>query len=194
MLNAVLTTDAAVDPMDISEAQEHLKVDGEATYINELLVTSRGMVERYLGRSLTLKTWTAYADRWCEFLLPYGPLLSVTSVKYYAQDGTLTTLASSNYWVDNKREPGRVTMVYDFSPPELQDGRPNAIEILYTAGYLASGTAEQMQHAIPDQIRHGLKVLMTDLHEHRGQYVIGSAGKLPGFVADLLHPYRLYNF
>jgi len=194
MLTAVLTTAATVDPMEISEAQEHLILTGQESYITELLLTARGMVERYLNRSLTLKTWTAYSDKWCrEFYLPYGPLLSVTSVKYYDQDGTLQTLAPTNYWVDTVSEPGEVELVYDFTPPTLQYGRPNAIQIEYKAGYLASGTREQMQHAIPDSIRHGIKVLMTDLHEHRGQYVVGTgAGRLPGFVVDLLHPYRLY--
>ena len=196
LLNAVLTTAPTVDPMEISEAQEHLILTGQESYINELLLTSRVMVERYLGRSLTLQTWTAYANNWCrEFLLPYAPLLSVTSMKYYGQDAVLTTLATSEYWVDKTKEPGRITFAYNFAAPTLQEGRPNAIEIVYTAGYLASGTSEQMQHAIPDPIRHAMKILMTDMHEHRGQYVIGNQStKMPGFVRDLLHPYRIYNF
>ena len=196
MLTAVRTTAPTVDPMEISEAQEHLIIDGQESYINELLLSARDMMERYLNRSLTLQTWTAYADHWCrEFLLPYAPLLSVTSIKYYDQNGTLQTLATSQYWVDNKKEPGRIVMAHDFTPISLQDGRPNAIEIVYTAGYLASGTREQMQHAIPNPIRHGMKILMTDMHEHRGQYVVGSvANRLPQFVIDLIHPYRLYNF
>ena len=195
MLRAVRTTAPTVDPMEISEAQEHLIINGQESYINELILSSRDMMERYLGRSLTLQTWKAYADYWCrEFLLPYAPLLAVSSVKYYDQSAVLQTLATSQYWVDTVSEPGRVRLVYDFSAPTLQEGRPNAIEITYTAGYLASGTTEQKQHAIPNPIRHGLKVLMTDMHEHRGQYVIGSANKLPQFVIDLIHPYRLYNF
>ena len=195
MLNAVLTTAPTVDPMEISEAQEHLIIDGQESYIIELLLAARGMVERYLNRSLTLQTWTAYADHWCrEFLLPYAPLLTVTSIKYYNDGGTLTTLTTSQYWVDTVRQPGRIRFIDDFTPPQLQDGRPNRIEIVYTAGYSA-GTREAQQHAIPDPIRHGLKILMTDMHEHRGQFVVGHvANKLPQFVIDLIHPYRLYNF
>lgn len=196
MLTAVLKTAPTFDPMEISEAQEHLIIDGQESYITEIMLAARGMVERYLNRSLTLQTWTAYSNQWCrEFILPYGPLLTVTSIKYYDLNGTLQTLATSAYWVDPVKDPGKILLAYDFSPPELQYGRPNAIEIEYTAGYSASTVRETQQHAIPDSIRHGLKILMTDMHEHRGQYVIGNhASKIPGFVADLLHPYRLYNF
>lgn len=196
MLTAKLTTAPTFDPMEISEAQEHLIIQGQESYITELLLTARGMVERYLNRSLTLQTWTAYADQWCrKFVLPYAPLLSVTSIKYYDGNGVLQTLSASNYWVNTVKDPGYILFAYDFTPPQLQIGRPNAIEIEYKAGYTSSTDRETQQHAIPDSIRHGIKVLLTDLHEHRGQYVVGNhASKIPGFVADLLHPHRLYNF
>ena len=124
-----------------------------------------------------------------------APLLAVTSVKYYNLNGTLTTLSASNYWVNTVAEPGEVQFVYDFTPPELQCGRSNAIEIEFTAGYAASGTDAEKKAAVPDPIKHAMKILMTDMHEHRGQFVIGNqASKIPDFVKNLLHPYRLYNF
>lgn len=195
LLNAVLKTGTAIEPIEISEAQQHLIIDGQNDYVNLLIMTAREMLERYLNRSLIAKTWTAYANDWCTFLLPYGPLLSVASIKYWDQGGTLQTLGTDQYWVDTVNQPGRIVFAYNFPSPILEYGRPNAIEIEFTAGYLATGTREELQQAVPMPLKHGMKVLLTDLHEHRGQFVIGNnANKLPQFVIDLIHPYRLYNF
>jgi uncharacterized phiE125 gp8 family phage protein len=194
MDSAVLTTAPTVEPITLVEAQSHLKVSGESDYLTSLIKTARVMIERYLNRSLILQTWTAYSHRWCdELCLPYPPLLSVTSVKYYDLNGTLQTLADTNYWLNNKTEPAKINYVYDFTPPELQYGRPNSIEVVFTAGYLASGTDAQKQAAVPDPIKHAMKVLLTDMYEHRGQYVIGhEANKIPSYIIDLIHTYKIY--
>ena len=196
MLRASLKTPPSFEPVTLTEAQTHLIINGQDDYINSLIKTSRVMVERYLNRSLMLQTWTAYSYDWCKkFVLPYSPIITVSSLKYYDDDGTLTTLDTSNYFVSTADEPGYIKMVYDFSGPGLQDDRPNRIEIEYTAGYSSSATEATQQAAVPAPIKHAMKVLMTDMHEHRGQYVVGgSANKLPGFVIDLIHSYRLYEF
>ncbi len=196
MLLGKLTTAPTIEPVTLVQAQTHLILTGQDDYINSLIKTSRITAERYLNRSLILQTWTAYSDGWCrEFVLPNSPILAVTHVKYYNESGTLVTLEASNYWVSNKKDPGSVRFRHEFSPPSLEIGRPNAIEIEYTAGYLATGTDTEKQTAVPEPIKHGMKILMTDLHEHRGQYVVGNnTNTIPGLVANLLHPYRLYNF
>ena len=196
MLNAAIVTAPSFEPVTLAEAQTHLILTGQTTYITSLIKTSRIMVERYLNRSLMLQSWKAYAYEWCgKFCLPYAPLLAVSSLKYYDQSGTLVTLDSSNYYVSTADEPGEIEFTYNFSAPTLQEGRPNAIEIVFTSGYSASATEATQQAAVPEPIKHAMKVLMTDMHEHRGQYVIGNiTNKLPGFVIDLIHSYRLYNF
>lgn len=196
MLKAAIVTAPSFEPVTLTEAQTHLIITGQTDYVTSLIKTSRVTVERYLNRSLMLQTWKAYSNGWCrEFLLPHPPVLAVSSLKYYDQDGTLQTLAASNYYVQIVDEPARIRFVSDFNGPTLQEGRPDAIEITYTAGYSSSATEATQQAAVPAPIKHGMKVLMTDLHEHRGQFVVGViAQKLPGFVIDLIHPYRIYSF
>jgi uncharacterized phiE125 gp8 family phage protein len=193
--SAVLVSGPGIEPITLTEAQDHLKVTGEDTYLTGLIATARTMVERYVNRSLILQGWTGYKNCWDACMrVPYPPLLAVNSVKYYNLDGNLTTLSTSDYWVNNADQPGQIRLAYDFSPPELQYGRPNAIEVAYTAGYLVSGTDDQKRAAVPAPLKHGIKVLMTDLHEHRGQYVVGNnANKLPGLVIDLIHSYKIYH-
>lgn len=188
------TTDPAIEPITLVEAQTHLILTGQDDYLNGLIKAVRTEVERYLNRSLILQTWKAYSDHWCrEMVLPFGPVLGVTSLKYFDQDNTERTVSTSDYWVDTIKD--RIVLAFDFTPPMLMQGRPSSIVVEYTAGYKATGTDAEKQAAVPDPIKHGMKILMTDYHEHRGQYVIGNqASKLPEFVTDLLHPYRLYDF
>jgi uncharacterized phiE125 gp8 family phage protein len=195
MDSAVLTTPPAFEPITLAEAQTHLIINGQADYITSLIKTARMMLERELERSFILQTWTGYAGCWDrKIFLDYPPILSVTSVKYYNLDGTLTTLqgAGVNYWVNIS--DGCIDLAYDFTVPELQYGRPNAIEVVYKAGYVDSATEATVQAAVPEPIKHAMKLLITDMHEHRGQYVIGSiANKLPGYILNLVHPYKMYN-
>ncbi len=188
MKTAVLKTPAASEPVTVNEANAHLKVTGEDTLVESLIITARMMIERYLNRSLVSQTWTAYDDCWGgELCLPYPPLVSVTHVKYRDLNGVLQTLASSNYWVNSFEQPGNIKYVYGFTPPELQYGRPNSIEVEYVAGYTGD-------EGVPEPIRHAMKILLTDMYEHRGQYVIGNiANKLPGYIIDLIHTYKIYS-
>lgn len=193
MHKTVLVTGPSVEPVTTAEAKTHLRVSGSSqdTYIDTLIKTARFNVEKYLNRVLINQDWKVYYNRWCnELLIPFGKLNSVASVKYRDLSGTLQTLTADDYyWVVTTEDPGRIIRKYDATYPELQYGRPDAIEIAFNAGYGAAATA------IPDDIRHAVKLLITDYYEHRGSVVIGTtAGKIPDHVTALLHPYKLYEF
>jgi uncharacterized phiE125 gp8 family phage protein len=193
MDSAVLITAPQYEPITLAQAQTHLIITGQNDYVNSLIKTARIMLENELERSFILQTWRGYSSCWDrKFFLDRPPVLAVASVKYYDVNGAQQTLSSVDYW--ENIPDGSVDLAYDFTPPQLQEGRPNAIEIQYTAGYQALGTETELQAAVPEPIKHALKVLITDMHEHRGQYAIGSiAYKIPGFVLDMIHPYKMYN-
>jgi uncharacterized phiE125 gp8 family phage protein len=163
------------------------------TYIGTLISTARRQIERYLNRALINQSWKVYYNCWKnELLIPFGSLSTVTSVKYYDTDGTLQTLtASTYYWVVTTEDPGRIVRKYEATYPELQYGRPDAIEIAFTAGYGAAASA------VPDEIKHAMKLLIGNYFENRSDLVVGSgvtAMKLPSYVTDLIHSYKLYEF
>ncbi len=187
-----LQTGPTIEPVTVAEAQAHLIINGQEEYITGLIKAARIQVERYLNRSLIVQTWRAYADCWDrELILPHGPLLSVSSLQYVGQNDLTETVASSDYWVDAIYD--RIILAYDYTPPMLKEGRPSSVIANYTAGYRAAGTDEEKRAAIPDDIRHAIKILITDMHEHRGQYAVGNdTSKIPGMVNNLLHPHRLY--
>lgn len=185
-----LVTPPATEPLEVSDIQTHLNVSGQYDYLLSLIKVARTNVERYLNRAIITQEWVVYYDCFDECLqIPYPVLQSVESVKYYDLDGTLQTLSTDNYWVDIKEEPGEVELAYGVTPPQLQYGRPNPIEIAYTAGYGDSSGD------VPADIIHAMRLLVTNYYEHRGDIVISQAvSRIPSYVTDLIHGYRIYNF
>lgn len=188
MHKAVLLEAPETEPITLLELQVHLKVDGEDTYLNSLIKTTRKGMERYLKRSILTQTWEAYADCWHdEFKLPYPSLQSVTHVKYFDIEGNEQTLPTSEYWVVNTDDPGYIKRGYDVTYPELQYGRPDSVKIEYIAGWEVE--------TLPEEIKHAMKIWCADLYEHRGSISIGSGvHKIPGHIAGLIHDYRIYKF
>ncbi len=191
-MESVLKTAPAEEPLSLDEIKTQLKLGSstsEDDYLTSLLITARTMVERYLNRSLITQTWTGYSYDWCELDFDNQPVQSVTSIKYYGlgNTGSISTLATDQYWIDLIE--GEIEFRYSVTRPLLEPERPNRIEIEYVAGYGDDGTT------VPDPIKHAIKILITDMYENRGQYVIGSiVNKIPGYIADLIHSYKMYNF
>ena len=191
MMVPEIVTPPASEPVTLSEAKAQLSVTSSShdTMITGLIKTARRQVERYLKRALITQTWKVYYNcfHYC-MEIPYAPIQSVTHVKYYDDSGTLQTLSSDLYWEDLASEPGKIVRKYDAVYPELLVGRPNAVEIQYVAGY---GDADD----VPEDIRLAILMLVTDYFDNRGEVVVGSiAQRIPGFIKDLLHDYRMYSF
>lgn len=201
MHKTVLVSGPTVEPLTTAEAKTHLNVSSSTfdTYIGTLIATARGQIERYLNRALITQSWKVYYDCWKhELLIPFGNLQIAGAspgpaspvVKYYNVDGTLTTLTESDYyWVVTTTDPGRIVRKYDATYPELQYGRPDAIEIAFTAGYGAAASA------IPDEIKHAMKLLIGNYFEQRSDIVVDDrVTKIPSYITDLIHSYKLYQF
>lgn len=197
MHKTVLVTPPAAEPITLTEAKAHLNVTSSTldTYITGLITTVRRSIERYLNRAILTQTWKVYADCWkSEMVIPYPRLQSVTHVKYYDINGTQQTLATDQYWVVASDEPGRIVRREDVTYPELQHGRPDAIEIQYVAGWLATAASPDFG-VIPDEIKHAMKVMLTNYFEHKGDVVLGNVvHKIPQHVTDLIHSYKIYQF
>ena len=119
-----------------------------------------------------------------EFRLWRAPAQSVTWIKYYALDGTLTTLDTSIYTVDVAAEPARIWPAYTQVWPAARLV-PQAINIRYVAGY---GLAA----SVPDEIKHALKLLIGTWYENRESVIVGTISSLlPSAVESLLWSRRI---
>lgn len=182
-----ITTPPAEEPVSTAEAklQAHIDQSVEDTLIAYWITTARQQCEDIARRSFVTRTYTAYLDCWPGWLteLPYPPLATVTSVKYYDDAGSpAATFASSNYQVDTHSEPGRLALksTADWPSTTLRD--INGVEIIYTAGYGAAS-------AVPARYKAAIFLIVAHLFQHRESVVVEqgvSLVELPQGIYDLL--------
>jgi uncharacterized phiE125 gp8 family phage protein len=168
----VLVTGTTFEPVTRSETKLWLKVDEDETaddaLIDALLTTARQRWEQRAERSCLKQTFDYVLDEEpCEneILLPRSPLVSVTSVKGYANtdltDTGGVTMNSSGYYVDTAHEPGRVVLLGSASWPSATRNA-NAFIVRFTAGYSSQSSG------VPEQAKTEIKQLVAALYEHRG--------------------------
>ncbi len=187
-MSLVLTSGPASEPVTVSEAKAHLRVDGtnEDTLIASLILTSRLHIETGLGLALITQSWRLLLDAWpgTKILeLPLRPLQSVEEVRVLAADGSPETIEASAYLVDIAGTPSRLVRNGAIWPQPGQAA--NGIEIDFTAGY-GAGASD-----VPAPIRQALLLLVAHWYEHRDPIEIGSPTTvIPAVVSDLLEAYR----
>lgn len=188
MLKTVLVSDAAIEPVTVAEVKNHLRVTDnlEDSLIAALIASARKYVEQITRRALITQTWRLYLDDFpaddC-IELPYPPLASVTSVKYYDANDVLQTLSPSVYQTDNRSTPGEIELVANGAWPATAYEKVNSVEIEYIAGYGASATA------VPNPIRLAILHLVSHWFENREPY--GAAlSTIPHTFEMILMPYR----
>jgi uncharacterized phiE125 gp8 family phage protein len=103
--NAVLKliTGPLDEPISLSEAKRHLRIDYSADdAVIQLLITGcRQSLERWLRRGLLTQTWDLSLDwgpAWVE--APYAPLQSVTGIWVRGLDSSEVAVAGTTYYVN----------------------------------------------------------------------------------------------
>ena len=161
-----LVTAPQSEPITVAQASDHVRVDSAADqdYLASLIPVARQYVEDITGKVAVQATYKAVADSWESFggqtlMLMRSPLVSVTSIKYYAAGAIAQTTLSANtdYTVCTATEPGMIHIVN--SLPSLAS-RPDAVEIVFVAG---NTRAEQS----PPALRHAIKMMCAHLYEER---------------------------
>ena len=184
-----LVTDSDVAPVALTDALRHLRalesdVDMVWTYLN----AATAAVEDYTGRSLTSKTFRLNAAEWPEarlFELRRSPLVSITSVKYYAEDDTvLTTMSSAAYRAIAGRLPGLVEFLPDTDLVALEP-RSDAVQVDFVAGHGLKA------YAIPAQLRLAVLMLTHHWFDERRVMTDKAATEIPFSLQHLLRAFRV---
>lgn len=192
MMRMKLTTAPASEPISLTEAKLHCRIDGstEDNLLTMLIQAAREAVETQTNRALINQTWTAYLDAFptCGwFYLPKPPLVSVSSVKYYDTDNTLQTLASTEYDVGAiGTTPARIALAQDKSWPSSLRERPDAVQIAYTCGFGSAASS------VPAALRHAMLLYIGHWYENREEVVTGTiATQLPAAARMLIQSQRI---
>ena len=97
--------------------------------------------EKRLNRTLRPTVTRTIYYRGFEYRIPipFPPLQSITSVKYYNQADTLTTISSSDYAVHASSDgPGWVEFQADYSFPSINSDRSDVVQVIAVTGWADS--------------------------------------------------------
>lgn len=201
-MGATLVTPPSIEPIDIQEARDHLRVvsDDEDTLIEALIKVARELAEVQSGRCFISQTWRATynefpgfpvspslwsnsvasrADR-VGFDLPRSPVISVSSVKYTDEAGVEQTMPSTDYTLISDEAAARVILAYGKSWPTARD-EENAVRIQFVAGYGSN------KENVPSVFRHAIKLILGHYFENREPYITGTiVAEIPWAAKALL--------
>jgi uncharacterized phiE125 gp8 family phage protein len=178
-------TENTTEPVSTAEAKIQLRVDhtNDDTYIGGLVSAARRWCEHYQNRAYMTQTITLRRDEFADTMeLPRPPLLSVSSIKYYDTDGNQQTVSTTLYDVDTTSEPGKVTLGYSDSWPEIQDIH-HCVEIIFLAGYETVTTSAD---SVPETVKTAIKMLAGEWYANREEAADYKLNRVPDGVRSLL--------
>ncbi len=184
------TAPPAVEPVSLSEAKAHLRVDAtdDDSLIQGLIAAARQTAEEHLRRALITQNWRLTLDRFPAgpvIALPRPPLASLAAITTYDEADAATVMPAADYLVDSAETPGRVVLRQGRVWPPV-GRRAAGVAIDFTAGYGAAATD------VPEAIRQGILMLIGHFYERREAAVPdGRIAALPFGVAALWRPYRV---
>jgi len=183
-----VVTPATENPITLTEAKTHLKVDTTAddTFITNLIKSATSSAQEYTNRFFIQTTIQQVGDKWEDISnLFKSPVASVTNIKYVDPDGTLQTLNTDIYFLDDVNKPARIGLKPNQSYPDIIN-RLNAVQVNYIVG-LAAGPDE-----VDEGIRQALLLTIGNWYQNRQAVVTGSiATELPMNAKFLLDQYKI---
>lgn len=186
-----VTTGPASEPITLTEAKNHLKVDFSADddLITALIVAAREEAESYTNRKLLPQTITEKFDAFAvvdpvhnpgqHLVLSASPLRAITSIAYKDENGSDQTLSSATYITHDYEMPPRVGLAYGQSWPSTYS-QDQSVTVTYTVGY-------DDADSVPAAIKQAMLLIIGFLYDNRQD----SVSRLPTASEKLLWKYRV---
>jgi uncharacterized phiE125 gp8 family phage protein len=180
------TVDATIEPVTLTEAQDHLRqpIEEEIPYINALITAARQHCEAYTQRAFITQTWRYVLDGFPGMIsLPRPNLLAVSSIAYTDTNGDIQTIDAADYQVDTYSEPGRIIPAYGTYWPSTR-AQMGTVVVTYTAGFGATAAL------VPKAIKQAMLILIGQWYENREATISGTTiANVPVAWEALLSPY-----
>ncbi len=181
-----LITPPAIEPVTLDQIKADASLFGtrdDSRIESVLIPATRGQAESITGRALITQTWELVLDDFPleEIRIWKAPVQSITSVKYYDTNGTLTTLAADQYVLDADTPPAWLLPAEGVSWPSTHDAA-NSVIIRFVAGY--GDSADD----VPKEI---LAWIRAHCAAEADAKTGGTQVKVTEFVESLLDAYRL---
>lgn len=178
----------ATEPITTAEAKKQSYVDtsDDDTFIDDNIQAAREYLQEQTNMSFITQTRVMRMDRFPgTILVPYSPLISVTSITYVDTNGDTQTLAASLYDADIYRKPARINPAYGESWPGTRS-IDDAVTITYVAGYADAD-------AVPSLVKKMMLYLVAHYYENRENVALGTIPtRIPETVESLIAINRIY--
>lgn len=164
---AKITVAAAAEPVTLTEAKLHCRVDfaDDDDLLERLISVARDHVERYCGVRFASETVEITCDCFADFArLPEAPVSSVTKIAYVDTAGATQTLDTSVYELRPDGLEPSIALKYGQQWPAIQLG--SRITVTAVVGY---GDA-------PEAVKHAMLMLIGAWYENREQVLVGVSG------------------
>ena len=200
-----LMTPPAGEPISLTEAKLHLRVDfdDDDSLIQVLISAARQAAEILTNRQLITARWRMVLDSFPgpslmgvpagqtftlpghAVLLPKSPVASVVEIRYLDMAGAWLVMPAATYTVDSACEPARITPVFGQIWP-IALPQIGAVSVIFDAGY---GNAS----AVPEGIKTWIKLRVGSLYVHREEVASMTRGRIDPlpFIDSLLDPYKV---
>jgi uncharacterized phiE125 gp8 family phage protein len=169
--------------IDLDTVKAHLRVDfsDDDTLIQAYVDAAVSHIDGprgSLGRAIWTQTLELRQNVFgTEVRLPYGPVQSVTSIKYVDSDGAEQTLAEGQYILTND---GVVALAHNASWPTLR-GDAEGVRVRYVAGF----------PTVPQSVISAVLMMVAHWYSNRDAVVIGqTAQEMPMGAQALLAQFR----
>lgn len=180
-----IVTGPTVEPVTLAEVLTHCHADSgpEDDYIEDILIpAARLKAEEYQNRGYLSQSVKLIFDGYPsgQIQLPYSPVISITSVKYYDTDSTEAEIDTTDFDIDLNKDPAVMTLNYDSSYPTTLLRNQSGFEINYVAGY---GT---IASSVPAKVKMAILFLVGVWYTDRGMI-----NEVPEPFYNILRPDRL---
>jgi len=157
-MEIVVVTPPVQEPLVLSEVKTFLRVDHdfEDGYIAALIAAAREYCEAYQRRAFINRELLVRIEKPQGVIkLPYPPLQTVQSIKYWDKYETVHQLENSDYTLDTVSVPGRII------PAGIWLCSARAMEVRYVAGY------GEEPSFIPNSVKVAMLLLIGHWFENR---------------------------
>jgi uncharacterized phiE125 gp8 family phage protein len=169
-----LVTRPVEQAVTLAEAKKQVEIGDAVTYhddqLRRLIKAATQQVTVRSGRQILTATYRLTLDDFPSgnLLLPFPPVQSISSLKYYDSDGVQQTLATTVYKLLSDREPAEIALRNGQSWPTVY-AEDDAVEITYVAG--VADTAGELPDS-EEWIKHAILLLVQAywLRDHGQPY------------------------
>lgn len=198
----VLTSPPSTEPISLSEAKLHLRVDDivgehpDDSLITSLIVAARQYAESLTGRSFITQDWRLVLDGFYGCIdLERGPVQQILSLTYRdtasatqtvgwdAASGSVQRSTDGELIADLSSAPARIARAFGKVGP-ITLPEPAALTVNYRAGYGAAAD-------VPKAIKQWMLLRIGSLYEQRQEVNVGNIVTPMPFIDALLDPYRI---